>query len=29
MTDSLMYHPSQLGLTAQTIADITAYLKKL
>lgn len=29
MTDSLMYHPSHLGLTAQTIADITAYLKKL
>ena len=29
MTKSLMYEPSQLGLTAQTIADIVAYLKEL
>ena len=29
MTKSLMYEPSQLGLTAQSIADIVAYLKKL
>jgi putative heme-binding domain-containing protein len=29
MTKSLMYEPSQLGLTAQTIADIVAYLKSL
>ncbi len=27
MTRSLMYDPAQLGLTAQTIADIVAYLK--
>jgi putative membrane-bound dehydrogenase-like protein len=27
MEKSLMYEPSQLGLTAQTIADIVAYLK--
>ena len=27
LTKSLMYEPSQLGLTAQTIADIVAYLK--
>ncbi len=27
MSKSLMYEPSQLGLTAQTIADIVAYLK--
>ena len=27
MTKSLMYEPSQLGLNAQTIADIVAYLK--
>ena len=29
MTTSLMYEPSQLGLTAQGIADIVAYLKRL
>ncbi len=29
MTQSLMYEPSQLGLTAQGIADIVAYLKSL
>lgn len=29
MKGSLMYHPSQLGLTPQTIADIVAYLKSL
>ena len=29
MTKSLMYEPSQLGLTAQGIADIVAYLKNL
>ena len=29
MTKSLMYEPSQLGLTAQGIADIVAYLKSL
>ncbi len=26
---SLMYDPANLGLTAQSIADITAYLKSL
>ena len=29
LTKSLMYEPSQLGLTAQGIADIVAYLKGL
>lgn len=29
MNQSLMYPPSQLGLTPQTIADIVAYLKSL
>jgi putative membrane-bound dehydrogenase-like protein len=29
MTRSLMYEPAQLGLTAQGIADIVAYLKSL
>ncbi len=29
MTKSLMYEPSQLGLTPQGIADIVAYLKSL
>ena len=29
MEKSLMYEPSQLGLTAQGIADIVAYLKSL
>jgi putative membrane-bound dehydrogenase-like protein len=29
MTTSLMYHPAQLGLTGQSIADIVAYLKSL
>ena len=29
MTKSLMYDPSQLGLTAKGIADIVAYLKGL
>jgi len=29
MTKSLMYEPSQLGLTPLTIADIVAYLKSL
>jgi putative membrane-bound dehydrogenase-like protein len=29
MTGSLMYEPAQLGLTAQGIADIVAYLKSL
>jgi hypothetical protein len=29
MSKSLMYEPSQLGLTAQGIADIVAYLKSL
>ena len=29
MTRSLMYEPSQLGLTAQGIADIVAYLKAM
>ena len=29
MAKSLMYEPSQLGLTAQGIADIVAYLKSL
>ncbi|MGB8167907.1 MAG: hypothetical protein WCF18_10480, partial [Chthoniobacteraceae bacterium] len=28
MTKSLMYEPTQLGLTAQAIADIVAYLKE-
>jgi hypothetical protein len=29
MERSLMYDPSMLGLTPQSIADITAYLKSL
>jgi putative heme-binding domain-containing protein len=29
MKRSLMYEPEQLGLTAQSIADIVAYLKSL
>ncbi len=29
MSKSLMYEPAQLGLTAQGIADIVAYLKSL
>ena len=29
VTKSLMYEPSQLGLTAQAIADIVAFLKGL
>jgi putative heme-binding domain-containing protein len=29
MDRSLMYDPAMLGLTAQSIADITAYLKSL
>jgi hypothetical protein len=29
MEKSLMYNPSQLGLSAQAIADMTAYLKGL
>jgi putative heme-binding domain-containing protein len=29
MTRSLMYEPSNLGLTPQSIADIVAYLKGL
>jgi putative heme-binding domain-containing protein len=29
MKKSLMYEPSQLGLNAQTIADLVAYLKSL
>jgi hypothetical protein len=29
MEKSLMYSPAMLGLTPQSIADITAYLKSL